>query len=116
MLTLYNYLYNFSYAVAIGLVNALTKRILKIRESIEDQQSVVLSVLSILGLLTKMADVCPEGEYWWHVVCRIGSNINNFTLIVSESSDVTKFLSIMDKTQFFGSLSLVYTIIVPNGE
>lgn len=43
-------------------MNALTKRILKIRESIEDQQSVVLSVLSILGLLTKMADVCPEGE------------------------------------------------------
>lgn len=51
----------FSYAVSIGLIDALSKRCMKIREPIENHQSVVLSVLACLGLLTKFTDVCPKG-------------------------------------------------------
>lgn len=53
----------FSYAVAIGLIDALSKRCMKIREPIETHQSVVLSVLACLGLLTKFTDICPKGLF-----------------------------------------------------
>lgn len=53
----------FSYAVSIGLIDVLARRCMKIRESIENHQSVVLSVLSCLCLLTKFADICPKGKY-----------------------------------------------------
>lgn len=45
----------------IGLIDILTLRCRKIREPIEIHQSVVLSVLATLGLLTKFAEICPKG-------------------------------------------------------
>lgn len=46
----------------IGLVDILTLRCRKIREPIENHQSVVLSILATLGLLTKLAEICPKGK------------------------------------------------------
>lgn len=46
----------------IGLVDILTLRCRKIREPIENHQSVVLSILATLGLLTKLAEICPKGQ------------------------------------------------------
>lgn len=53
----------FSYAVASGLIEILSRRCMKIRESVEVHQSVVLSLLATIGLLTKVIDVCPPGEF-----------------------------------------------------
>lgn len=50
-----------SYAVSIGLIDILSRRCMKIREPIENHQSVVLSILACLGLLTKFADTFPKG-------------------------------------------------------
>lgn len=52
-----------SYAVSIGLIDLLSRRCMKIREPIEIHQSVVLSILACLGLLTKFADICSKGLY-----------------------------------------------------
>ncbi|KAL5280071.1 SCAPER family protein [Megaselia abdita] len=82
-----------SYAVASGLIEILSRRCMKIRESVEVHQSVVLSLLATIGLLTKVIDVCPPG-----------------------SSDQTKFFSAAKSTELFGSLSMLYSAVVPIGE
>ncbi|XP_031635291.1 uncharacterized protein LOC116348431 [Contarinia nasturtii] len=81
-----------SYAVSIGLIDALSKKCMKIREPIEAHQSVVLSVLACLGLLTKFTDVCPK------------------------NSSSSKLLSVVKSTELFGTISLLYATIVPVGE
>lgn len=53
----------FSYSVMIGLVEMLSRRCLKIREIVENHQSVVLSLLSTIGLLTKLGELCPKGLF-----------------------------------------------------
>lgn len=58
------FFYLFSYSVMIGLVDILTLRCRKIREPIESHQSVVLSILATLGLLTKFAEMCPKGLFF----------------------------------------------------
>lgn len=83
----------FSYTVATGLVDILAKRCLIIHESVENQQSVVLSLLATIGLLTKLAELCPRG-----------------------ASDTTKFLSMLWPTELFGAISLLYATIVPIGK
>lgn len=40
----------------------LSRRCMKVRESIEQNQSVMLSLLTTLGFLTRFIDVCPPGE------------------------------------------------------
>ncbi|XP_055847204.1 S phase cyclin A-associated protein in the endoplasmic reticulum [Episyrphus balteatus] len=82
-----------SYAVATGLVEILSRRCMKIRESIEQHQSVVLSLLATLGFLTRFVDVCPPG-----------------------SADSTRFLSAAKSTELFGSISMLYSSVVPIGE
>lgn len=52
-----------SYTVATGLVDLLAKRCMIVKESVESQQSVVLSLLATIGLLTKIAELCPKGEF-----------------------------------------------------
>lgn len=52
----------FSYTVATGLVDILAKRCTIVKESVENHQSVVLSLLATLGLLTKIAELCPKGK------------------------------------------------------
>uniref|UniRef100_A0A1B0CF42 Uncharacterized protein n=1 Tax=Lutzomyia longipalpis TaxID=7200 RepID=A0A1B0CF42_LUTLO len=83
----------FSYAVLIGLIETLTRRCTKIHESVESHQSVVLSLLATLGLLTKFAEICPKGP-----------------------NDPTKFLSLAQQTELFGSIAFLHSTIVPIGE
>ncbi|XP_055686257.1 S phase cyclin A-associated protein in the endoplasmic reticulum [Lutzomyia longipalpis] len=82
-----------SYAVLIGLIETLTRRCTKIHESVESHQSVVLSLLATLGLLTKFAEICPKGP-----------------------NDPTKFLSLAQQTELFGSIAFLHSTIVPIGE
>ncbi|XP_052564886.1 S phase cyclin A-associated protein in the endoplasmic reticulum isoform X2 [Culex pipiens pallens] len=81
-----------SYTVSLGLIDTLVRKFNKIQESVESQQSLVLSVLASLGLLTKLAELCPRGP------------------------DVTKFLTTAKTTELFGTISLLYSTIVPIGE
>lgn len=60
----YTFFY-FSYAVAIGLVDILARRCMKVREVVENRPPVVLSLLATLGLLTKIAELCPRGELFF---------------------------------------------------
>ncbi|XP_036329123.1 calponin homology domain-containing protein DDB_G0272472 isoform X1 [Rhagoletis pomonella] len=82
-----------SYAVIIGLIEILSRRCMKIRESIENHQSVVLSLLATLGFLTRFIDVCPAGP-----------------------TDATRFLGAAKSTELFGSVSMLYACVVPIGE
>uniref|UniRef100_W8AU12 S phase cyclin A-associated protein in the endoplasmic reticulum n=2 Tax=Ceratitis capitata TaxID=7213 RepID=W8AU12_CERCA len=82
-----------SYAVIIGLIEILSRRCMKIRECIENHQSVVLSLLATLGFLTRFIDVCPPGP-----------------------TDATRFLSAAKSTELFGSISMLYACVVPIGE
>jgi len=66
---------------------------MKIREAVENYQSVILSLLATLGLLTKLAELCPRGP-----------------------ADSTKFLASIRATDLFGTISLLYSTIVPVGE
>ncbi|XP_037882095.1 S phase cyclin A-associated protein in the endoplasmic reticulum isoform X2 [Glossina fuscipes] len=81
-----------SYAVMIGLIEILSRRCMKIRESIESHQGVVLSLLATLGFITKFIDVCPVGP-----------------------ADSTRFLSSAKSTELFGSISMLYASVVPIG-
>ncbi|GAB0093882.1 uncharacterized protein DMENIID0001_090700 [Sergentomyia squamirostris] len=81
------------YAVLIGLIEILVKRCAKIHESVENYQSVVLSLLATLGLLTKFAEICPKGP-----------------------NDPTKFLSVVQQTELLGSITFLHSTIVPIGE
>ncbi|XP_053672123.1 S phase cyclin A-associated protein in the endoplasmic reticulum [Anopheles nili] len=81
-----------SYIVSIGLVEHLVKRIDKIHESIENQTSLVLSLLASLGLLTKLVEICPKG------------------------ADITKLIQTAQTTELFGTISLLYAAVVPIGE
>uniref|UniRef100_A0A8W7NZC0 Uncharacterized protein n=1 Tax=Anopheles coluzzii TaxID=1518534 RepID=A0A8W7NZC0_ANOCL len=74
------------------LVESLVKRIDKVHESIENQTSLVLSLLASLGLLTKLVEICPKGP------------------------DVTKLLLTAQSTELFGTISLLYAAVVPIGE
>ncbi|KAL1391577.1 hypothetical protein pipiens_003128 [Culex pipiens pipiens] len=85
-------LFAYRYTVSLGLIDTLVRKFNKIQESVESQQSLVLSVLASLGLLTKLAELCPRGP------------------------DVTKFLTTAKTTELFGTISLLYSTIVPIGE
>ncbi|KFB48137.1 AGAP010207-PA-like protein [Anopheles sinensis] len=81
-----------SYIISIGLVDTLVRRINSVHEAIENQTSLVLSLLASLGLLTKLVEICPKGP------------------------DVTKLLQTAQATELFGTVSLLYAAIVPVGE
>ncbi|KAJ6646121.1 S phase cyclin A-associated protein in the endoplasmic reticulum [Pseudolycoriella hygida] len=81
-----------NYIVSIGLVDILARRCMKVREAVENYQGVVLSLLGTLGLLTKIAELCPKAP------------------------DTTKFLASIKSTDLFGTISLLYSTIVPVGE
>ncbi|XP_049278767.1 S phase cyclin A-associated protein in the endoplasmic reticulum isoform X1 [Anopheles funestus] len=81
-----------SYIVSIGLVESLVRRIDKVHESIENETSLVLSLLASLGLLTKLVEICPAG------------------------ADITRFMLTAQTTELFGTISLLYAAVVPIGE
>lgn len=63
------YLLYCSYMVSIGLVDILARRCMKVRETVENHKCVVLSLLGTLGLLTKIAELCPKGKLTQCIVC-----------------------------------------------
>ncbi|XP_052865841.1 S phase cyclin A-associated protein in the endoplasmic reticulum [Anopheles cruzii] len=81
-----------SYIVSTGLIETLVKPISSVQEAIENQTSLVLSLLASLGLLTKLVEICPKGP------------------------DVTRLLQTAQSTELFGTVSLLYAAIVPIGE
>uniref|UniRef100_A0AAG5DT33 S phase cyclin A-associated protein in the endoplasmic reticulum N-terminal domain-containing protein n=1 Tax=Anopheles atroparvus TaxID=41427 RepID=A0AAG5DT33_ANOAO len=81
-----------SYIISIGLVDILVRRINGVHEAIENQASLVLSLLASLGLLTNLIEICPKGP------------------------DVTKLVQTAQNTELFGTVSLLYAAIVPVGE
>uniref|UniRef100_A0A2M3Z3B0 Putative s phase cyclin a-associated protein in the endoplasmic reticulum isoform x1 n=1 Tax=Anopheles braziliensis TaxID=58242 RepID=A0A2M3Z3B0_9DIPT len=81
-----------SYIVATGLVETLVKPISNVQESIENQTSLVLALLASLGLLTKLIEICPKGP------------------------DTTRLSHTAQSTELLGTVSLLYSAIVPIGE
>ncbi|KAI8043258.1 hypothetical protein M5D96_004585, partial [Drosophila gunungcola] len=81
------------YAVITGLIEILSRRNQKVRESIEDNQSVMLSLLTTLGFLSRFLDVCQPGP-----------------------ADPTRLLSAARSTELFGTVSMLYGSVMPMGE
>lgn len=52
----------FSYLTASGVFELITKRCLKIREPIENQQHLLLPLLAMIGFITKITEICPRGS------------------------------------------------------
>ncbi|KAH8374480.1 hypothetical protein KR200_008431, partial [Drosophila serrata] len=82
-----------NYAVVTGLIEILSRRNQKVRESIEDNQSVMLGLLTTLGFLSRFLDVCQPGP-----------------------ADPTRLLSAARTTDLFGTVSMLSASVVPNGE
>lgn len=55
--------YIFSYVVATGLLDVMSRRCVKVRECVENHNSVILSLLATIALLTKFGDLCPKGKF-----------------------------------------------------
>jgi hypothetical protein len=62
------FFFAYSYVIATGVVDILAKRCSKVRESVENQQSVVLSLLASLGFLTVIAELCPKGTCFYLLI------------------------------------------------
>ncbi|CAG9799097.1 unnamed protein product [Chironomus riparius] len=71
-----------SYITASGILELITKKCLKVREPIENQQSLLLPLLSMMGLLTKITEICPKNKF--------------------------DFLSLVKSTEIFGTITLLY--------
>ncbi|XP_017859481.1 PREDICTED: S phase cyclin A-associated protein in the endoplasmic reticulum isoform X1 [Drosophila arizonae] len=82
-----------NYAVITGLIGMLSRRCMKVRESIEQNQSVMLSLLTTLGFLTRFIDVCAPGP-----------------------GDPTRLLSAAKSTELFGTVAMLSGCVVPIGE
>ncbi|EDW64084.1 plectin [Drosophila virilis] len=82
-----------NYAVITGLIGMLSRRCMKVRESIEQNQSVMLSLLTTLGFLTRFIDVCPPGP-----------------------GDPTRLLGAAKSTELFGTVAMLAGCVVPKGE
>lgn len=74
------YFFLFSYLSATGILEQITKKCLMVREPIENQQSLLLPLLAMVGFLTK----------------------------ISEISTRDNFMSIVKSTEIFGTVSLMY--------
>ncbi|EDW03943.1 GH11520 [Drosophila grimshawi] len=82
-----------NYAVITGLIGMLSHRCMKVREPIEPNQSLMLSLLTTLGFLTRFSDVCPPGP-----------------------ADPTRLLSAAKSTELFGTVSMLAGCVVPTGK
>ncbi|KAH8352993.1 hypothetical protein KR084_008020 [Drosophila pseudotakahashii] len=80
-------------AVITGLIEILSRRIQKVRESIEGNKSVMLGLLTTLGFLSRFLDVCQPGP-----------------------ADPTRLLSSAKSTELFGTVSMLYGSVMPVGE
>ncbi|XP_043643458.1 S phase cyclin A-associated protein in the endoplasmic reticulum isoform X3 [Drosophila teissieri] len=82
-----------NFAVITGLIEVLSRRIQKVRESIEGNKSVMLGLLTTLGFLSRFIDVCQPGP-----------------------ADPTRLLSAAKSTELFGTVSMLYGCVMPMGE
>ncbi|XP_055381658.1 S phase cyclin A-associated protein in the endoplasmic reticulum [Condylostylus longicornis] len=82
-----------NYAIMTGLIGILSRRCSDIQDSVESQQSAVLSLLATIGLLTKFTEICPQ-----------------------DPSDPTRFLSSIKSTDLFGVITTLYSNVVLVGE
>ncbi|XP_017105660.2 S phase cyclin A-associated protein in the endoplasmic reticulum [Drosophila bipectinata] len=82
-----------NYAVVTGLIEILSRRNQKVRESIENNQSVMLSLLTTLGFLSRFLDVCQPGP-----------------------ADPTRLLAAAKSTELFGTVAMLNGSVVPIGE
>ncbi|XP_032573793.1 S phase cyclin A-associated protein in the endoplasmic reticulum [Drosophila sechellia] len=82
-----------NYAVITGLIEVLSRRIQKVRESIEGNKSVMLGLLTTLGFLSRFIDACQPGP-----------------------ADPTRLLSAAKSTELFGTVSMLYGCVMPMGE
>nr|XP_016944835.1 S phase cyclin A-associated protein in the endoplasmic reticulum [Drosophila suzukii] len=80
-------------AVITGLIEILSRRIQKVRESIEGNKSVMLGLLTTLGFLSRFIDVCQPGP-----------------------ADPTRLLGAAKSTELFGTVSMLYGSVMPMGE
>lgn len=110
----------------------LSRRCMKVRESIEQNQSVMLSLLTTLGFLTRFIDVCPPGEAAAEaeenqktrtsLPKQIGLLIDRASSSLSLSisfnlgpADPTRLLSTAKSTELFGTVSMLAGCVVPIG-
>lgn len=69
-----------SYLTATGILEQITKKCLMVREPIENQQSLLLPLLAMVGFLTKITEIATRDN----------------------------FMSIVKSTEIFGTISLMY--------
>ncbi|KAH8271118.1 hypothetical protein KR018_012412 [Drosophila ironensis] len=82
-----------NYAVVTGLIEILSRRNQKVRESIELNQPVMLSLLTTMGFLTRFLDVCQPGP-----------------------ADATRLLATAKSTDLFGTLTMLKVTLVQMGD
>lgn len=99
------------------MVDILSRRCMKVRESVENHRSVILSLLSTVALLTKYSDLCPKG-ITQAFPCAFIRNHIYFRILefFSGAADTTKFLSLVKSTDLFGSIAMLYSTVVPVGK
>ncbi|KAH8412606.1 hypothetical protein KR009_003579, partial [Drosophila setifemur] len=82
-----------NYAVITGLIEILSRRNQKVRESIENNQGVMLSLLTTLGFLSRFLDVCLPGP-----------------------ADPTRLLTAARSSELFGTVAMLNGSVMPIGE
>jgi hypothetical protein len=83
----------YSYIVASGIIEQISRRCYNVREPIENQQSLLLPLLAMIGFLSKIIEICPKNE-----------------------SDLIKIFTLIKSTEIFGTISLLNSTVVPSGE
>ncbi|XP_017153098.1 S phase cyclin A-associated protein in the endoplasmic reticulum isoform X2 [Drosophila miranda] len=82
-----------NYAVITGLIDLLSRRNQKVRESIEQNNSMMLDLLTSIGFISRFIDICKPGP-----------------------ADPTRLLSAVKSTELFGTLTMLSGSIVPIGD
>jgi hypothetical protein len=72
-----------SYLMASGVLEQITKKCLQVRDPIENNQNLLLPLLSMVGFLTKITEISPV-----------------------ETRD--SFMSIVKSTEIFGTITMMY--------
>ncbi|XP_034666481.1 S phase cyclin A-associated protein in the endoplasmic reticulum [Drosophila subobscura] len=82
-----------NYAVITGLIDILSRRNQKVRESIEQNHGVMLNLLTSIGFISRFIDFCQPGP-----------------------ADPTRLLSAAKSTELFGTVTMLSGSIVPIGD
>ncbi|XP_022229654.2 S phase cyclin A-associated protein in the endoplasmic reticulum [Drosophila obscura] len=82
-----------NYAVITGLIDILSRRNQKVRESIEQNHGVMLNLLTSIGFISRFIDFCQPGP-----------------------ADPTRLLSAARSTELFGTVAMLSGSVVPIGD